>query len=136
MWSWGLIALGGACGAVGRFALGGLINGWCNQNLDSVFPWGIWVVNILGCVLFGFLYNTLNMSATSPTLWLSQLHWSLLLLVGFCGAFTTFSTFSFDAIVLLEAQRWGLALAYILGSVLTCLCGMKLGLSMGRWFSS
>lgn len=125
-----LVAVGGAAGAVLRFLMGAWVGGWMSSHVDSAFPWGIFVVNVVGCFLFGFLFAACFEQQT--------LHQSmaLLLLVGLCGAFTTFSTFAFDIVMLVEAGKWIVAISYILASVITCLVGMIIGLYLGRMLLS
>ncbi len=113
------IALGGALGSVARYlcALAGL------ALLGPAFPWGTLGVNVLGSFLIG-LYATL----TGPD---GRVSASLAMrqgvMAGFCGGFTTFSVFSLDSIMLIEAGRWGLAAGYIAISVATWLPAAWLG---------
>lgn len=123
-----LIGLGGAAGAICRFLLSAWVNGMASTEGDSMgFPWGIYLVNVSGCLLFGLIY-VLCWERSVPAL-----AWAALLMAGFCGAFTTFSTFSFDTLMLVEAGRWGLALLNVLASVVSCLLGMFVGLALGRY---
>lgn len=96
--SFAMVALGGAFGAVLRYAIG----------LSVAFPFGTLIVNVLGSFLIGLL-------------WFSQLDKSSaifpLLMVGLLGGFTTFSTFSLDAMRLVEGGRVIAAFAYVLSSV-------------------
>src|SRR5207249_4999885 len=89
-----LIALGGAIGALARFLLGGMIGGY----FTSSFPWGTFMVNITGCFIIGF-FLTLNEQITLDP------HWRLAIAVGFVGAYTTFSTFEYETLKLLEQNR-------------------------------
>lgn len=91
------VAAAGAAGAISRFALGELVRSWC-----GAFPLSTLVVNVTGCLLFGLCWG-LGHGRWSPLL-------QAAVLVGFLGAFTTFSTFAFDCTQLLQARRW-LALA-------------------------
>ena len=88
------IAAAGAVGAVSRYLLGELV-----RSAGVAAPWPTLVINLVGCLLFGL------------ALGLAQERWSPLLqttvLVGFLGAFTTFSAFAYDGVVLLEARRFG-----------------------------
>ena len=74
-----LVAFGGAVGSVGRY----LVSKW----LEGGFPWGTLTVNIVGCLLIGFLTGLVTKGTLSPEM-------KLLLVTGFCGGFTTFSTFA------------------------------------------
>ena len=111
------VALGGALGAVARYGL----SGWVQSGSAGTFPWGTLVVNILGCFLLGFAFRVLQLSALSPAL-------RGAVTVGFLGAFTTFSTFSLEAIGLIQDGRWGRAVGYIGGSVALGLIAVLAGL--------
>lgn len=116
------IALGGAAGALARFAISfGLGVVW-----PAGFPLGTFIVNLLGCLAIGILYGLwLNRPELSPLLRQG-------LMVGFLGAFTTFSTFSLDAWRLAENGQSLLALGYILLSVCLCLTATWAGLMLTR----
>lgn len=116
------VAAGGAAGACSRF----LLSGWINQRLNTEFPWGTLAVNVLGSLLFGMLFVMIFSfnSGREPL--------RLLLLVGFLGAFTTFSTFAFETVRLMEQHQWWLAAANVVGSNLACLLGLWLGLILTR----
>lgn len=110
------IALGGALGALARFGL----SGWVQGGTAGTFPWGTLVVNVLGCFLLGFAFRVLQLSALSPAL-------RGAVTVGFLGAFTTFSTFSLEALVLIQEERWGRAAGYVGGSVALGLAAVVAG---------
>lgn len=115
------IALGGAGGAVSRH----LLASWVYRVSDGIFPYGTLLVNILGAVAIGILYVVLvERDFFHPD-------WRGVLIVGFLGAFTTFSTFSMETVALLEAGHTGLAAAYMLGSAVVCvaLAGVALHLT-------
>ena len=87
------------------------------------FPIGIMVINVLGCFLIGVLYGYFKSKATTdPVL-------PLLLMTGVLGGFTTFSTFSFETIQLLQQNEWLKAVLYVVGSVgvgvVACYLGMR-----------
>ena len=67
----------------------------------TVFPWGTFVVNMLGCFLFGVFVGLLSSHRLAP-------EWKPILLAGFCGGFTTFSAFAFDNLRLIESKQWTL----------------------------
>lgn len=110
------IALGGALGALARFGL----SGWVQGGTAGTFPWGTLAVNVLGCFLLGFAFRVLQLSALSPAL-------RGAVTVGFLGAFTTFSTFSLEALVLIQEERWGRAAGYVGGSVALGLAAVVAG---------
>ena len=121
------LALGGAAGTLARVGLVAAV-----QRLHgSPWPLGTLTVNVLGCLAFGLLYAWLAARPTpSPLL-------TLLLLGGFCGAFTTFSTFAFDTHRL--ARDGGLLqpLAYVLATNALGLAAFFLAAWLGsRWFSA
>lgn len=101
------VAVGGALGAVARYGL----SGWIHAAVGTVLPWGTLVVNVAGSFLLGFSVRTLEFAAVTPEL-------RAALTVGFLGAFTTFSTYSFETVALLQEGAWGRAAAYGLGSLL------------------
>lgn len=117
------IAAGGALGAVLRFYVDGRIR---PLQAAAVFPWGIFTVNVLGSFALGALYVLfVERNEVSEPLRLG-------LTVGLLGAFTTFSTFSLDAVRLIEQGRLGMAAFYVLSSVLICLLAAWLGMSLLR----
>ena len=113
------IALGGAAGSVARYALGLAIQS--RAGLD--FPLGTLVVNLTGCVLLGFLIRyTLATPAIGPEA-------RALLTVGLCGGYTTFSTFGYETVALIQDGDWGRAAVYVALSVAGSLIGVMLGMA-------
>ena len=108
-----LLMLGGGAGANARFYLGRWVVGLQLQYAGGVaFPWGTFLINVSGSALLGLLAG-LCLGHADP----ARRVWYVLLGTGFCGGFTTFSTFSVEALELLGEERFGAALAYALGSV-------------------
>lgn len=105
------VALGSAAGGIGRY----LLAGWAQRFADTTFPVGTLLVNIAGSFLLGFIlrYSMDVASLSAET--------RALLTIGFCGGFTTFSTFSYEAIALVQEGQWSRAGFYILGSVVLSL---------------
>jgi len=99
------VALGGSLGALFRYA----VSGWIQQLAGGLFPWGTLFVNVLGSFLLGVLYEV-AMRAVVPPEW--RLFWA----VGVLGAFTTFSTFSYETLGMLREGATLPALLYGLGS--------------------
>ncbi len=100
-----------------RYALGT----WIQQLTGSGFPWGTLAVNVTGSLLLGFIYAFLEGTAVAP-------EWRLFAGIGFCGGYTTFSTFSYESIRLLQDGEWKGATAYVLASVALSLIGLFVGL--------
>ena len=94
------------------------LSGWVQSGSAGTFPWGTLVVHVLGCFLLGFAFRVLQLSALSPAL-------RGAVTVGFLGAFTTFS---FEAIGLIQDGRWGRAVGYVGGSVALGLIAVLAGL--------
>lgn len=116
------VALGGAIGSVARFALGALLQ----SREPGAFPWGTFVINVSGALLLGFLMRVAMASADfSPAM-------RALLTVGFCGGFTTFSTYSYETAVLLETGHVAKATTYAMGSALLALSGTFAGFWLAR----
>lgn len=106
-----LIALGGAAGALCRHGLVNVIK----LSTTGHFPYGTLAVNIIGSFCIGMMYVLITERlALHPD-------WRNVLVVGFLGAFTTFSTFSLEAVALLENGHVATAAAYILGSLFICI---------------
>lgn len=111
------VAAGGALGSAARYLLSGVA--LAGHTLCG-FPAGTFAVNALGSLAIGFLLQT---TLSPAAVWL--------LVVGFCGGFTTFSTFSADAVRLLRAGSYGPALLYIFLSVAVCMACTALGMWIG-----
>jgi fluoride exporter len=117
------IALGGACGAVVRFLMSSGLYQWLGRG----FPYGTLAVNVVGSFLIGLLTEALILQRIAI-----GVEYRAAILVGFIGAFTTFSTFSLETIYLLEQGSFGKAGLNILVSVLGCLLAVWIGLLLGR----
>ena len=105
------VALGGAGGAVARYLLASAVHNWTNHPI----PFGTLVVNVLGSFLIGVLYVLIVEKMVVHEDWRS------VLMIGFLGAFTTFSTFSLESLALFENGQIASALFYILASVTLCI---------------
>jgi CrcB protein len=117
------VALGGSCGAVVRF----LVSAGLYQWLGRGFPYGTLVVNVVGSFLIGLLTEALILQRIAITL-----EYRAAILVGFIGAFTTFSTFSLETLYLIEEGSLTKAGLNIVVSVLGCLFAVWIGLLCGR----
>lgn len=114
-----LIAVGGAIGSVGRAWVGMV----AARSLGMSFPWGTMIINVLGSAVIGIVAAT----ALSPSRTVISPELRIFLMVGFCGGFTTFSSFSLQTFELLRDGRAGAALANVLGSVLLCIAAAAAG---------
>ena len=120
---WLMVALGGALGAVLRFA----VTRWEQQwFLAASWPVATFTVNVLGSLGIGVCYVVIVEQAALPE------EWRYPLMAGFLGALTTFSTFALEAVTLLEGGRPMAAAGYVLASVLLCLFGCILGMWLAR----
>ncbi|MBV8056872.1 MAG: fluoride efflux transporter CrcB [Deltaproteobacteria bacterium] len=115
------VGLGGFVGANARYLLGG----WVASRLGTTFPYGTYVVNVSGSFILGFFLAFAGDRAwVAPSL-------RLLFAVGFVGAYTTFSTFEYESIRLLQERGLLLAGLYLIGSVLTGGIAVMLGMALG-----
>jgi CrcB protein len=112
MSKWLLIAAGGAIGSVLRYAL----QGWVQRATHSAFPFGTLAVNVIGCVLIGYLTALF----TGP--YIVRAEYRAGLIVGVLGGFTTFSAFGWETFVLAGDRDYWWAVGYIVLS-----CGLGLG---------
>lgn len=112
-----LVALGGACGAVSRYLAGNA----ASKFLGAAFPYGTFIINIIGCFLMGLLMTVLVEKQIFPPAM------RLLLCVGFLGGFTTFSSFGYETLMLVNNGRLLAALGYACGSVLLGILAAALG---------
>lgn len=114
-WIW--ISCGGALGSMLRYKISLRL-----APLTSRFPWATWFINVSGSFLLGLGIG-----------WGTELPiaWTLFYTVGFCGAYTTFSTLSVEAMELIRSRRVGAALAYIISTSIICMLSAALGLYIG-----
>ncbi|HET7335202.1 MAG TPA: fluoride efflux transporter CrcB [Rhizomicrobium sp.] len=113
------VALGGALGTVGRFAVSGLI---ANQ-FGETFPWGTLLVNVVGSFIIGFFWT---LTAPDGRLFVSGTTRQFVM-TGVCGGFTTFSSFSLQTLNLMQDGEWLAAGGNVVGSVSLCLIFVWLG---------
>lgn len=122
--TWLAVALGGALGAIARYGL----FVWLSPPAGK-FPTATYVANIGGCFLAGLLYVLLTQT-------IIQQAWRPLLAVGFLGAFTTFSTFSLEALLLWQNQFTIVAILYVAATLVGCLTAVWLGYMCSHFFFS
>jgi len=114
-----VVGLGGAAGALSRY----LAIGWVQALAGTAFPWGTLAVNVAGSFALGFVLVVLQSAVPSPDL-------RDLIAVGFLGSFTTFSTFSYEALAQLRRGAWLEAASYTLGSVVICVLACAVGAAL------
>jgi CrcB protein len=96
------------------------------KELGPVFPYGTLFINIVGSFIVGwFIIWTTERVLIDP-------RWRLLVVVGFCGSFTTFSSYAFETMAYFEQGQWGLMLANIFGNNLLCLAAALAGMAAAR----
>jgi CrcB protein len=116
------IAVGSALGGVSRYLVGGLMQ----RLLDTTFPAGTLVVNVTGSFLLGlFLRYAIDTPTLTPEL-------RAFLTIGFCGGYTTFSTFSYESVALLEEGDWARGAIYVALSLVLSFAAMILGFAAAR----
>ena len=120
-----LVFVGGGLGA----SLRHLINVACMRCMGLAFPYGTFLINISGSTVMGLIagYLAFKGEASQPL--------RLFLMTGILGGYTTFSAFSLDAVTLYQRGEMGLALFYVLGSVVLSIAGLFAGLALVRHFA-
>jgi len=119
-----LLSVAGAVGTLARYGLSNLVQ----RFSPSEFPWGTLAVNALGCLAFGFVWSLAEerMLISGAT--------RIVLLVGFMGAFTTFSTFAFETGQMLDDSQWLTAAANLLAQNVLGVVLVLVGMAVGRLF--
>ena len=110
MSEWLAVFIGGGLGSLLRFVISKAMN-----PSSISFPWGTFVVNLLACVVLGLGWVWLSRKTTASE------SFQLLVMIGFCGGFSTFSTFSLETFRLLENGQFGVAFLYVSASIFACL---------------
>jgi len=121
---WFAIAMGGALGATARFAMSHHVYQWFGRD----FAWGTLSVNILGSFIMGLIAVLFVDKFGVST------EWRAFIMVGFLGAFTTFSTFSYETMQYIEVGEINKAFLNIAVSIITCLVAVWLGMLAARQF--
>jgi CrcB protein len=109
-----LVGLGGFLGAIARFVVGTLIAG----RWGTSWPWGTFVINVSGCFMIAFF-----VTLTSERIAIHE-GWRYLFPIGFVGAYTTFSTYEFETLRLLEGGAWTRAASYVVASTVAGLAAV------------
>jgi CrcB protein len=118
------VAIGAAAGGVCRYYLGTFVQ----AETGATFPYGTLVINVTGSLILGFL---LRYALTTQT-W--SVEFRALLTTGFCGGYTTFSTYSYETAMLMEDGEYRRATIYALGSVVAAIASTFLGFFLAREF--
>lgn len=119
-----VLCLAGAAGTLARFWVGGFVQ----RLAGDAFPLGNFIVNLSGCLFFGLVYALVESRSGLP----GELR--LYVLTGFMGAYTTFSTYMFESVALMQHGQWTAAAVNLIGqTVLGVVCIMA-GLAVGRFF--
>jgi CrcB protein len=117
-----VISLGAIAGANARYFL----SRYAVKALGPVFPYGTLIINLLGSLVVGFFIIW-----TSERV-LADPRWRLLVVIGFCGSFTTFSSYAFESMAYFEQGQWLLMLTNILTNNLLCLAAALAGMALAR----
>lgn len=117
-----IVALGGGAGSVCRYLAGVYVA----RYITVTFPLGTLLINLTGSLLIGLLYGLAERHA-----WMTM-EWRLLLITGICGGYTTFSSFSFEALTLLREGSYASFFLYAFGSVALGLLACLAGLTVAR----
>jgi CrcB protein len=124
------IALGGALGSVSRYWM----NGFVSEKINSTFPWGILLINVGGSFLIGLIGAFVNPEGQLDPR--QRQFATQFLMIGVCGGYTTFSTFSWQTLNLLRDREWLYAGGNVVLSVVLCLIAVWLGWLLGSMFNS
>jgi len=117
-----VVSVGAILGANARY----ILSRFAAKMLGPVFPYGTLFINITGSLIVGFF-----MVWASERVLLDP-RWRLLVVIGFCGAFTTFSSYAFETMAYLEQGQWALVLANIFANNVLCLLGALAGMALAR----
>ncbi len=116
------ISLGAIAGANARY----FVSRWAAKIFNPAFPYGTLIINITGSMLLGFF-----LIWTSERV-LADPRWRFLIAIGFCGAYTTFSSYAFETMYYFEQGHWALFAANILANNVLCLAGVLGGAALAR----
>jgi fluoride exporter len=116
------ISLGAVVGANARYFL----SRWAAKSLSPAFPYGTLLINVTGSLLLGFF-----LVWTSERV-LADPRWRLMIAIGFCGAYTTFSSYAFESMYYFEQGHWVLFAANILANNFLCLAAVLAGAALAR----
>src|SRR5579859_2304567 len=118
------ISLGAIAGANLRYLLGRL----SIRFLDSSFPYATLFINVTGSLILGFF-----LTWTAERVLVTDQKWRMLIAIGFCGAYTTFSSYAFETMAFFQQGQWWPFTANILSNNVLCLAGVLAGAALARW---
>lgn len=113
---WVAVFIGGGFGSLARFSIARFMS---DRSLD--LPWATFLANLISCIILGALVASLSKAPSS-----ARLFW----MVGFCGGFSTFSTFTAETFALMQVGQWSYVALNIFGSITICLAGFFLGVKL------
>jgi CrcB protein len=117
------ISIGAVLGACARY----LLSNYVAKQAFSAFPYGTLVINVTGSLLLGFF-----LIVATDRLFVGD-RWRMLVAVGFCGSYTTFSSYAFESFALMEQGQWSQLALNIIGSNVLCFAAVALGAALARW---
>ena len=117
-----IIGFGGMLGSISRY----LLSEYVTEHYPGAFPFGTFAINVIGCLLIGIFYGLSNRHE-----WFTP-EWRVFLTAGFCGGFTTFSTFAIENLALLETSRYLVFGLYTAGSVVIGILAVLLGMVIAK----
>ena len=122
MWPWLQVLIGGALGALSRYGVAQFFG----SRSAGEFPWAVFSVNVLGCLLIGFLAELYTQSSE----W-NAYRW--LITIGFLGGFTTYSSFGLETFIFLRNKEWSNLVLYVAGTNIAGLIAVFLGFQVSKW---
>lgn len=128
MWTYLIIGLGGALGSMARYAA----SVWISNRAGDTFPWGTFAVNVAGSFLIGLLASLSSPEGRT----LIPPAWRHFFMIGVCGGFTTFSSFSLQTLNLVRDGDWLRAFLNVGLSVIACLTAVWLGFAAAQAWQS
>ena len=120
-----LVGTGGFAGAIARY----WVNTMVTQRMGLRIPYGTFLINVSGCFLIGFFMYLLAERGVLDA------HWLYVIVIGFIGAYTTFSTFEYETIRELQDGQLGIAVLYVTSSILVGFAMVWLGAQVGKLIS-
>lgn len=119
------VGIGGFLGANARYGMTRLVA----DRLGATYPWGTFLINLIGAFLIGIILTIVTERTVADPVWRQ------VVVIGFLGGYTTFSSYTFEAIALAQRGDWGAAVLYVLGSnvlgLIACAAGIGLARNVG-----